>query len=385
MKKTALFAILGLLSLSFPMTAAHAADYLPKDHELAGNVVIEQEENSRNLYVGGGAVTSNQAVSGDLFIASGSANLNGSVEDDLMVAAGNVTVSAEIGGDARMAGGNISLNAPIAGDLLVGTGTLSIGEGASIGGDLWAGAGVITLNAPVAGNVKIAAGEIYINSQIDGSVELWAEESVVFGPNALISGEITYRGLEPAVVKEGAQIGTINFTEVQVKYRDRAEEGAYLWQTISIAMTILKLIGMVLLALILLKAFPKLSKEVVTEAYTDFWNNLGHGLVSSILFPLLSLLLVLTGLFTYVGVVGITTTGILGLVGGVFAILLLGSAIEQLFAKREKLEISWRAALWGALAGIVLAVIPVLGWIAMWIAFLAAFGATIKVLKKRLK
>ena len=368
-----------VLAVILSAATIHAAEYLPKNRESGGNVVISGTETLRNLYVAGATVLSNKEVLGDLFAAGGSLNIASPVEEDVTLAGGNISISGAVGGDARVAGGNISLAAPIAGDLLVGGGTVTIAEAAKVGGDFWAAGGIINLNADVAGDAKICADEIFINSTITGPLEVRTGKKLTFGPEARVLGKIVHYGKNEAVIMEGAQVGAIEFKEW-----DGAKSGVhgrFIFWGVAI---VWKLLAMLVAALLFLKLFRTRTTAVVVTARERIWFNLGMGLAGVILFPIVTVLLFFTIIGAYVGFLFGVLFLSFSLVAGVVMIIFLGSLLEKLL-KKEYMPLTWRTVLWGVLAAAILSFIPVLGWALLLALYFISFGALLRSSRGRME
>lgn len=366
---------LAIFALALP---ALGADYLPKNTKDAGNVTVSGPEEYKNLYVGGGNIAISKEILGDLFAAGGSINIFGPVEKDLFIVGGNINLSSPVGEDMRAAGGNITIASPVGGDLLIAGGTISINKNADIGGDLWGAGGLININSNIAGNTKIAGGEIVINGAIEGDVEVWADEKLIFGPESRVSGTITHYGRREAIIQEGAQVGTIDFRMTEEE--SYAGIGKFLT-----AFFFIKIAALLIAALILLRLFGKTSHSLITTSLQNPWKSLGIGFLGMIVIPLVAILLMVTVIGFYAGILFLLWFIFAMLMAGVFAVLLIGSLLERWIMKKEEVELSWQTALWGVFAGGVLTLIPFIGWLIMFIFYLISFGALLQTVKERLE
>ncbi|MCH7883512.1 hypothetical protein IIA95_03815 [Patescibacteria group bacterium] len=376
MAKKVFFIAFMVLVVVLPLTFLNAAEYLPKDKQSAGNVIVGGSQKYHNLYVAGGSVVINKKILGDLFSAGGSVNVAGEVENDLFAVGGNVSVSSPVGDDARLVGGNLVINAPIGGDVLAAGGTISISEGADIGGDFWAAGGVVNISSAVAGNVKIAGGEIFINGVIGGVVEVRADKKLTFGPQSRVTGPIVYYGRSEAIVQDGAQVGPIEFKSVQKQK----------WFPIIAGLSIfffLKLATVLIAGLILLTLFRKTSLAIVSSVYNNFWTNLGVGIVGVFAVPIAATLLMVTVIGVYSGIVLIVWFTAVTLIGGLFAVMLTGAIIETWIKKKKEIQLSWFTVLWGVLAGGLLILIPFVGWLVVLLLYLVTFGAILRATKQK--
>lgn len=390
--KRLFLSVLALALVFAPLSFALGAEYLPKTEAEGGNVVVSAGSEYKNLYVGGGSVIVNTKILGDLFAAGGSVNLAGEVEEDFFAAGGNVTISSPVMGDARVMGGNIVVNAPISGDLLVAGGTVSLGANASIGGDMWVAGGVINITAPIAGDLKVAGGEIYINSSVGGIVDAQADEKLTFGPNAVALGSISYCGVKDPIIESGAQVGTITKVE-KPGARNYGNNGTGVFFGFSLMKTIMLLVaGLVLLWLMRARV-----NHVVLSVKDKFWHNVGMGFVAMVVVPILSIMLMVTFVGAILGMILLFWYIFALMLCAVFSMMTLGHFVEHWLNKRKKggvvaevaegltgEKVTWKTILWGALVGIILGMIPVLGWLVLCAFYLGTFGSMLKMVKSKI-
>lgn len=377
MKKKIFWGIIAAVLISTPLYSLLAADYLPKDKNSGGNVVVGGSEEFRNLYAAGGSVAINKQILGDLFVVGGSVNVTGPIENDLFAAGGNIVIGNPIGEDARIAGGNITINSDIGGDLLAAGGTISIGGGSQISGDLWVAGGIVNLNSPVDGNAKIAGGEIFINAPIAGTLEVRADEKLVFGPESRVAGTIKYFGRNEAVILDGAQIGQLDFTRIAAqKFPAKTAFGVFLF---------FKIIALFIAGLIILKLFKKTSAAIIFSASNNFWSSLGIGFLGLLVVPIIAALLMATIIGAYAGVVLAVWFVFAILMGGIFTIFFIGMLIEKWLLKKKEMELTWKTLLWGVLVGAVITIIPIIGWLATLTIFISVFGGMLTIFKTRIE
>lgn len=375
-KKVLLVVVLGLV-LIVPVAFVSAADYLPKDKNAAASVVVSAGTNYRNLYVGGGSVLVNAPISGDLFAAGGSVNVAAKIGGDLFAASGNVTVASPVAGDARLGGGNVVINAPVSGDVLVAGGTVLLSNDASVGGDLWIAGGMVNLTSDVAGNVKLAGGEVFINGEIAGQLEV-RSESLVFGPQANVSGPIFYRGTKEAVVQDGARIGQIDFALLTQSARPARVAGFWIF-------TLLKFLALLASALILYRLFRKTSKAIVSLGFNKFWSGLGIGLVGIIATPIIAVILMITVVGSFVGIILLLGFMLAMLVSALYTLMLLGAVLEKWIRREKEIRLTWLTVLWGAIACTILCFIPFVGGLVIAVFYLATFGTLLRSMRGRLE
>jgi len=377
MKKKVLLLVTLALAIIVPVTFASAADYLPKDKNSAGSVVVGGAENYHNLYVAGGSVLVNKVISGDLFAAGGSVNVAAEIGGDLFAVGGNVTVANPVSGDARLGGGNIVINAPVSGDVLAGGGTILFSSDAIVGGDLWIGGGVVNFTSRVAGDAKIAGGEVFINGFVAGQLEIQAEK-LIFGPEARVSGPISYKGSSEAIVQDGAQVGEIEFSRFKVESKSVSYAGFLLF-------ALLKFLTMLVAGLIVYRLSRKSSRAFVALGYKKFWSGLGLGLVGIIVTPVVAVILMITVVGAFAGLILLFGFILSLMISAVYSLMLIGATLEKWIRKEKEVRLTWLTVLWGVLAGEIIFFIPFVGGLVLFVFYLATFGTLLRSLRKSLE
>jgi hypothetical protein len=346
-----------------------AAEFIAPDGD-DGNVTFAASETHKNLYTAGGNVTVNSNTSGDLLVAGGLITINGTVEQDLFAAGGDLNLNGTVSGDTRVAGGNISVNGPTSGDLLVAGGNISISERGTVGGDLAAGGGNISIDAPINGNVKIGGGIVYLNNRINGTVEVMADESLTFGPKAVVNGKIVYKGPTEAIVRDGALISSIEYTKVG--HRGIGKKLA----TLLTVAYIIKLIAIFLAAWLLLHFWPTRTHNLANHINNNFLKSLGIGAAFLFATPLAAVLLLITGIGFYVGLMLLAAYALVLLFAGTLTVIFAGARAAGWYRK-SGLITTWKTLLLGLFILVVLSWIPILGCLVIFAIFLACTGGLI--------
>ncbi|MCX6786674.1 MAG: hypothetical protein NTU85_02580 [Candidatus Kaiserbacteria bacterium] len=353
--------------LAIPLVSSAADFRFGKQTSIEANETV-----ATNAYLGGGSVVSAGPVSGDVLAGGGNVFVNGAVGGDVFAGGGNVIVLSNVVGDVRVGGGTVITQGKIGGDLIAGGGQVTVG-GPGIGGDAAIGGGSVRIDAPIAGNARIAGNDVYLNAPIKGDIFVQAN-TLTLGKSAVISGNLSYKASKELVKEDGAIVnGHISF-EPRVEQKATAVGIAAI---ISI-WVLMKFLALFVCALIVGLTFKRYSKAVIKKAAERPWFEIGKGLVAFIVFPVASILCLVT-------LVGIPF-GILGLFG--FAVTLIfmwimmpivvGSVIYRYFTKRE-LEVSWKTVLLGAFVCIVLGIIPFIGWFMLLLISLLSLGAIVTV------
>lgn len=359
-----LFIIIPLLAL--------AAEFRTGDQpSLAAGQTVNND-----LYMAGGNVTASGSVQGDLTAAGGNVLLNGPVSADVLAAGGTITLLGDVTGDVRFGGGNVTIQGAVAGDVLGGGGQVSL-VGPRIGGDVAIGGGQVTIDAPITGTVHVGGGDVRINAPITGNVFVQAEK-LTLGPKAALNGNLTYSASEPAEIQGGAVVrGATEFNE-RADRATKAGVAAGLVALFTLWM-LAKFFMLLLGAAALAYFFHRYSRELVATAAVQPWMEMFRGLVTVIVLPVASLVLLASVIGIPLGILGLLTLAILCIFAHLAAPIIVGSVIHKWWQKPAGYVVSWKTVLLGVVVFFLLGIIPVLGWIIKAGIMLITLGAALNI------
>ncbi len=333
--------------------------------------VAPQEKIVGDLYMAGGNVTSSGSIAGDLVTAGGSVLLNGEVKNDILAGGGTVTILGKALDDVRVFGGNVIVTSDIVGDLVAAGGNVQVTG--KIGGDALLAGGAVTLDAPVTGNVKIAGGEVRINASISGNVEVQADR-VILGPNAAIKGDFSYHAATPAQVDGGATVtGKTDYTP-RVDVREGLKQGFIAFLSLWF---VLKFLMLLVGALVFGLAFKKYSEELTKRSLANPIPEFFTGLVTVIVLPIISAVLIGTVIGIPLGALGFLTFFILMTAIGLITPVVLGNMLSVWLFKGTG-ETTWKTILLGVVVFYIAGFIPFVGWLARTFFFLLTLGASLR-------
>ncbi len=379
-----------------------------------------------DLYVTAGEFTLDGTVKGDLFVAGGILEVNGVVEGDLVAAGQSVAINGTVGDDARIAGYALAVEGEVKDDLIAVGFSMEQEAESTAGGDLLYLGYQTTLAGDVDGGAEINAGAVEIAGTIDGDVVVdvgGAEPGQqmpsgfpFFGaPNmppvpsvrsgltvresASIGGDLDYTANSRVDVPGGAVAGDIGFTqyvpEVKEKPAVKAPSPAMLagrW----FLRQLRRLITLLLVGALMMWLVPDWTRKIADNVRSKPLPSLGWGVVAIAAFALAMLVLVIATVLLAV-VFGLVTLGELagrfatlgglamGTAGFSFSVIwayvtrvvigvLLGQLIFTLFKSRAAKH-RWWPMLLGVFIFVLVAAIPVLGWLARLAAVLLGLGA----------
>jgi len=362
--------IIGSLIAVLFLSGAQAASWRSSETD---NLLIPASDAGKDLYLGAGNVTIEAPTAGDLAVFAGSIIVNGNVENSLFIAAGTVAVRGDVGHHVRIAGGTISLSGKIGGDLLVVGGSVTLLETASVGGDLLVAGGTVIVEGPVTGQLRINSGSLQLNAET-GPVTVSAEEVQLLG-KAKINGDFTYTSANVANVAEAAIItGETSHLKPDSKvFRD--------FTGILTLHFLLKFIGTILLAGLLLRLFRSPSLKLVGEASSTVIESAAIGLAVIILVPIILLILLFTIVgWPFVGV-GFAAWLLLVLLGSLVGKVVLGSVLVKALTKETSYRLDWPVVVVGVLIASLLGLIPLIGGFLTFLILIWGVGALTRLLR----
>jgi len=349
-----------------------------------------------DFYAGGGLITISGNVVGDALIAGGDVSVFGETAGDLIVAGGNVIASGGVGGDAliaggdvtvlgsvrddlRIAGGNVQISNVVGGDVVAFGGVVHLVSGATVSQDVVIFGGQTTIDGTVSGSLTVYGGELKINGTVLGTLDAYVSEGLYIGNSANIRGG-TYESAKEAKIANGATVrGELVFKEITKKETSYASIGSFF----GVGITTLALM-MLTVALIVVYATKSGAIRLVQNIQDNFWKNVGIGFIALIVTPILSFIL----LVTFVGMP-------LGfLLGFSYVTVLLGAklvtsvvigALALKFAFRTgDIRMDWFTAIVGVVVLLALMLIPIIGFVLVFIMLLATLGGIVFMLRDRL-
>jgi cytoskeletal protein CcmA (bactofilin family) len=158
-------------------------------------------------YFGAGSnLAPGAAVEGDAFIAGGQVALQTPVQGDAVLSGGTVAVSAPVGDDLYASGVSVLLESAVNGNARLAGGVVEVARSASVAGKATVAGRTVHVSGRIGRQLAVFGDKVTIDGQVAGNVTV-ASRSLEVGPNARISGKLTYRGPSEAVVDAGAVIG----------------------------------------------------------------------------------------------------------------------------------------------------------------------------------
>jgi hypothetical protein len=359
-------------------TAAYAADIVRPD-EPGSAVTLRGDRLFVNLYTAGETVTIDQPVEKNVYAAGGTVVVDSAVGQSVHLAAGNLFVDGSVGGSAHLAGGTVVMRAPVADDLFVAGGQVTVAAAATVAGDLYAAGGKLVIDAPVLGDLYVGGGEVTLNAPVLGDVHANVER-LTLGAEAAVAGDLDYRAAERAAWHASATVGGETVFRAQPADRTEAKRfGAGALAGFLAFAALAKLFAMLVLGLVLAYVLPRFSQAVVRESAAAFGPSLAVGLIVGVAVPLAAAFAFATLFGFCVAVAASAALIALWLLAGYLAPLLIGSFLRRALTRHDTYRLEWPDVLLGLAASVVLALVPLLGWLAALLVTAAVGGAVLRL------
>jgi cytoskeletal protein CcmA (bactofilin family) len=289
----------------------------------------------------------------------------------VLAAGGSLAIEGSLGEDLYAAGGEVRFDGTVAGNVRVAGGSVVFGRSARIEGNTSLAGGRVTMQGALAGYLHAAGGRVLIDGPVQGNVEVAAGELEV-GPQARIDGALRYRTRAPLRMDPAAQVrGGVERVQVE-GYDERAARFA-----VGAAFGVW-LLGLMVLAALLAWLLPGYTARIALAARQRFGWSLLIGFLALVAVPPAIVILLATVVGIPLALLGVLLYFALLLVGYVGAGIALGNALVA------RWQSGWRRALAAALGVLVvslLALVPWLGALMVFVALISGMGAILVSMK----
>lgn len=242
-------------------------------------------------YFGAGAnVSPGGTVDGDAFIAGARVDLSKPVNGAALLAGGGVSITERVGGDLYATGGSVMIDAAVAGNARLAGGQIEIAKRGQVIGKTTLAGGRVTVLGKAGRQLTVFGEHVLLDGEVTGNVTI-ASRTLSIGPNARVSGKLTYRGSVPAQMDPAAVItGGINYLSFDFEdetYQPVARVVA--WVGV-IAFTV----GLFLIGVLAIVMAPQSTAHMSRLARARPVSSLALGLVTIVCMPIAVVLLMLT-------------------------------------------------------------------------------------------
>ena len=341
MKKYFKCFIVALVMIMLSITTVNAKS--SKDLYQAGDKVSIDEKLDGTSFIAGNEINVNNTIDGIGFVAGNKLNFNANQE--YVIGAGNeITIEKDIEKDLFLAANDIKVN----GNVLR---------------DTYLAANTITINGNLNRNSYIYANEVTLKGTFNGNVTIYATNINIEG--AKITGTLKYnKDAEIDGLDNTIKTKTYNVATNKITFKE------YIYAIVS------KYVHITMLAIVLVFICEKLFKKSLkqTEDLTAKKTAVlcGKGFLILIGVPMVALMLLMTGIFSSVGVIGGIIYGILVYIANIFTAYTIAHKLDKKYFKKNMN--SYILMIVGLFIIYVLSYIPYIGGFVSFLSLLFGLG-----------
>lgn len=368
-----------LIALALVLLPASASAASASATFSAARSLVVASSSPGNAYAAGMSVVVTAPVAGDLAATGGSIVVAAPVAGDELLIAGSVDARARVGGDLRVFGGSITIDEPVAGDIVAfGFSVRSIGHAA---GSVFIGAADATVTNGASGPVTVYGNNVSLAGDFLDDVTIVASGRLTLAASTTIAGALSYQAPEPAAIPDSVIVaGGITYTNASYlpdpgtsRILGFASIGFFLFA---------RILGALILAGLLAGLFPRLAEALVGRAYDaehprSVLLTMLLGFAVLVATPVLLLLLSLTFVGFGIALLLFILYSLLAFLSVMYAGIFLGGMLVRRFAHRETTV--WHDGVIGMLALSLVALVPSVGMLAVFLLMTFAAGALLQL------
>lgn len=349
---------------------------IAKDIYAGGATVDVDADVTGDVFAGGSSIAIAGSVTEDVFAAGGRASVRAKVAGDVVTAAGTATVSGNVGDNLIVAGGTITIDGAVGGKAIAAGGQVEIGRSAVVTGNAIIAGGQVVIHGKLMKNLRVVGGRVVILGEVAGDIDA-RTESLTIGPQAKVGGRIVHRGPERPEISASATVGGPVEHHPQAGLK-AAKPALAVWAASLTVVPYLFCLAVGLGVLFLAPGYARrLAERVAGQPLATF----GLGVLLAFGVPVALLALMVTIIGIPFALLGFAVYGVMVMVG-----LPLGAfALTRRFAERggrtpSRTKEAVIFAL-GLLALFIIALIPFLGQLGLWVVWSLGVGASVLALK----
>jgi cytoskeletal protein CcmA (bactofilin family) len=359
--------LLVALILALTPSAAAAADIRQgQDVVIGANETIDDD-----LYVVGGTISILGTVRGDVIAAGGTISIDGVVTGDLIAAANSIAIRGEIGGSVRAAGNTIVLDGRVAEDIVVGGNDLTVLGNGRVGRDVLVGSVTATLSGQIGRDVQAGGTDVKIDGRVGRDV-LAQVDRLALTERAVIEGSLKYTSANEATIASGATVRGTTERTVPATLQPELTDGPA-----GLVLNWLRgLVGLLILGILVVVFFPGFSRRAGEALVRSPIFTLAIGALVLLGLPVLSIVFFIVGSLVggwWLGLVALAAYVVLLALGAPVAAVGLGGALIRLTQRPAPV---WLALIVGLVTLLLVALVPILGPVVIFLAILFGLGAT---------
>ena len=305
-------------------------------------------------------------------------SVDGTVGRNLKVGGAIVEVRGQVVGDARVGALVVEIDGDIGGNLRVGAANVTLSRNSRVGGNLTAGGVTVSVGADIAGDVKLGGAVVNFAGRAGGDVTIAGEDVSVSGL-AAVDGDLVVYSRNPPQIADGATIGG------SVKHVSPGQLTDIPGWLVKLAFALAVAAGTIVAGLVMLLFGGRLLAGAADSVRRSPLSSLIVGVVTLIVIPVASMVLLSTGVGFTAALALILTLPFLIVFG--HAAAATGIAGGVLIAANSRLGVV-RTFVFLVIGSIVIALVVIVPWVGPWLvlaAMLTGLGAFTRTVAGRLR
>jgi hypothetical protein len=327
-----------------------------------------------DAFYSGGSVTVDAADTDDVFAAAERIEVTVPVGGSAHLGARRIAVDAAVGEDLYAAAADLTVASPVGGDAVLAGYDVDVND--AVGHDLRAFGRTVRVSGPVTGSALIAGASVALDASIGGDAAISAD-SIQFGPDAKVGGLLTLSGSDAETLVVPESVAPPERIERHHEPVPPPLEGpGRSWFAVAMAFAIGVVILAALATLVAALAphhLERLRDLTAERPFRTFW----IGFLTLAVLIGGAVLAVLTVVGVIVAPAILLAAAVFGLLGYLVAVYLVGRAVWDWTGQLPPDSVPERgmAALLGAAAVSLVAVVPLFGWLFLLLLTVVGLGA----------
>lgn len=287
-----------------------------------GDVMLSKDSvHNGSYYATGQDITIDGTVKGDLYCAGQTVRINGTVTGDVICAAQKITVNGVVGQDVRSAAQIVTITGQVGGTLTSFAQDVEIAKGATVGGDLNGAAQSVIVDGTINRDVALASQKLAISGLVEGSA-IVDVESLSLTAQPAIKGGLEYTSTNEQSLPAGAVAGKVAFTQSNSSQSSQEYNSSAAMRVFLLVMTTLA-ISAVILSLFI----PRTLERSYGLVYKKPGMVILVGIAAGLGIPVIAGLMFISVVGIPLGLLALTSLGLLWLLAFPFAAYYLARAL----------------------------------------------------------
>lgn len=344
MKKYIKYLLTLIICLSISITTINAKSYIKDLFQAGENISIDNELDG-TAFIAGETIEINNKINGITFVAGSELDIN-SKQEYIFGAGATINIKSDVEKDLFLAGE-----------------TINIKENSNVLRDAYLVANSVNIEGNIERNIYISANTVDLKGNFNGNVIVSATQ-INIDDNVKISGTLKYN--------ENATINKIN-DKIQTKtYKAETDEITFTDYITNFISTYIHITLLGIVLVFVCEGLFKNSLKQTEKGAKDVVSLCGKGFLILIGVPIIALMLLFSGAFISIGVVGATIYAILIYCSHIFTAYFIANLLDKKYFKKNMN--SYLLIIIGLFIIYVVKLIPVIGGLVSFISLLLGLG-----------